>query len=98
MIHVRMTERELRARRASECDIRRFCRELPDGIDCEWTPLHSLWSRVHWGSDAVWAEETGIIPRANLRGANLHGANLSGTDLYGADLRGTDLRGVQVDC
>jgi len=50
-----------------------------------WTPLHSLWAIVAGHASFLrWAEEQGIVPRADLAGAYLAGANLAGANLAGA--------------
>jgi hypothetical protein len=62
----------------------------------EWTRLHSVWAIFTCSSFALWCEDEGIIPRANLRYADLRGANLSDADLRGADLRGANLGGAYL--
>jgi len=57
------------------------------------TWAHMLWAACDERSRAfvTWAQEMGLLPRFNLRGADLGGANLSGANLYGANLYGANL-------
>lgn len=53
-----------------------------DGIDCEWTWLHSLWSAVLFGADYQWCVRRHLIPAPNLSGTDLSGTDLSGAVGY----------------
>ena len=54
---------------------RQFARVFPDGIDVEWTPLHSVWaaSRFRYYK---WLVDEGLIPVCDLRGQDLRGVDL----------------------
>lgn len=54
------------------------------------TIVHLLWAATDERTRGFlhWAQEAGVLPRLNLRGANLRYADLRDADLGDADLRG----------
>jgi len=62
------------------------------------TWAHLLWAACDARSRGFvgWAQEMGLLPRFNLRGADLRDANLYGANLRSANLRSADLGGADL--
>jgi len=75
--------------------------QQPDGrrdriCIARWTPLHGVWAWMTCAGFARWAEQHGIVPSADLRGADLSDADLRYADLTDANLRDADLSGADL--
>ena len=95
MITVKITIDELLACSACADGVAKFAESGMDGVAFEWTHTAQI-GVIMSGMDYRWAQEIGLLPWFDLRGAILRVAEMRWADLTEANMRGADLRGANL--